>query len=353
MSKKVFILGAGFSQLAGLPLGNELLDFIFQHLKNSRNIQVTGKFGYYPEISGFITKVKENYPWMANNVELLFTDIDLAILGNIPGLFSQLGYSLQKLRLLRMKLSGALVQAFDYAHFEFCSTNREITQEQKESDQIYWRFCENLNQGDTVITFNYDLIIEKGLWLQKNKWTFLDGYGLTKNVDDFQDQFHKYPTNKPLKSLVTVYKLHGSLGWAYDDLRDQIIFVEMPHYFCGYTGLFCEGDLITANASWDKGTTFIEPSYIKQFDRPFILEIWHKALQAIQQSNELIIIGYSLPEADSAARIFLSTGVRNSQLSSITVVDRSSMVINKFEKLFGRNIVRKKMTFRKWVETEN
>ncbi|HPD61323.1 MAG TPA: hypothetical protein PKV48_06160 [Thermodesulfobacteriota bacterium] len=147
-----------------------------------------------------------------------------------------------------------------------------------------------------------------------------------------------------------VYKLHGSLGWGYDDLRDQIIFVEMPHYFCGYTGLFCERNLITARASWDKGTTFVEPSYIKQFDRPFILEIWEKAFKEIRESDELIIVGYSLPEADSAARIFLATGVRNSQPSSITVVDCSSMVINKFEKLFGKKVIGERKLFKEWIK---
>lgn len=351
MAKRIFLLGAGFSKEAGLPLGNELIDFILNKLKNSANVLDTGDTGFYQEISDFLKGIQIKFPELIEDVELLFTEIDLALIGNFAGLFKDIGFSIEDLRMFRMKLSGALVRAFEYAHFEFSYERAEkILERREDANQIFWKFCQNLNKEDTVITFNYDLIIEKGLWLQ-NKWTFLDGYGLNKNINDFQDTWGgRYPSDKPIESFVKVYKPHGSLGWVYDDSSGQIIF--MPNYFPGYTGLFCEKNLHTAGARWDEGTTFIEPSYIKQFDRPIILDIWEKAFHEIQQSNELIIIGYSLPEADTAARIFLATGVRSSQILSITVVNLSNEVFDKFEGLFGRKVLRKRMSFKEWVENE-
>jgi hypothetical protein len=198
----------------------------------------------------------------------------------------------------------------------------------------------------------YDLIVEKGLWL-KDKWTFLDGYGLAKNINDFQDTWGgKYPSDKPTESLVKVYKLHGSLGWIYDDLDEQIIFIGMPNYFPGYAGLFCERNLHTVGAKWDEGTTFIEPSYLKRFKCTPVLGIWERAFQALQQTNELIIIGYSLPEADVAAQVFLASAVRTSKIQSITVIDPCGSVFDKFCALFGKEIVKKEMPFEKWIKNE-
>lgn len=352
MSKKVFLLGAGFSKLAGLPLAKELINFIFQYLRNSRN--VSDIEDYYPEISGFLEKCKEKYPWILEDIELLFTYLDFALLSNSKEIFKDFNYDL---RILRKKLSGVLVRAFRDAHYDFSIRKGEVTKEQIEADQIYWKFCKNLSKDDTVITFNYDLIVEKGLWLQ-NKWTFLDGYGFNKNIEDFEDDFKKYPYEKPKNSLVKVYKLHGSLGWIYDESNEQIILGEMSDYFSDYTGFYCERDLYTETARWDEGTTFIEPSYIKLFDRPIILDIWKKAFEEIQQSDELIIIGYSLPALDSAARILLSTAVRNSQISSITVVNPPTesfvlmSVFDKFDGLFGKKVIRKRMSFKEWVKNE-
>lgn len=346
-NKRIFLLGSGFSKLSDLPLTNELVDFIIEHLKKSPNVLDKDN-----EILKFLEEIKNNYPWLTNDIELLFTYIDLALLKNSVGIFSHFNYSLNNLKDIRMKLSGVLVRAFKYTHFEFWSTNRKITQERKEADQIFWKFCEQLNKGDTVITFNYDLIVERGLWLQ-NKWTFLDGYGFTKDINEFQDSDYRYPPKKPKESLIKVYKLHGSLGWYRDKSKRQIIFGGMGDYFPDYTGFFCEGNLITAMGTVDEGTTFIEPTYIKQFDYPIILDIWNKSFHEIQQCNELFIIGYSLPEADSAARILLATGVRSSQASSITVVNRDNTVFDKFDNLFGRKVVRRKMIFKEWMENEN
>lgn len=107
-----------------------------------------------------------------------------------------------------MKLSGTLVRAFKYADFDFSRRgNEEIIEGQAEINKIFFKFCENLNEGDTVITFNYDLIVEKGLWL-KDKWTFFDGYGLAKNINDFQTTWgDKYPSDKRTESLVKVYNI--------------------------------------------------------------------------------------------------------------------------------------------------
>lgn len=336
LSKKTFILGAGFSKEAGLPIANELVCFIKNYLHASRD---TRDIDFKKEFYDFITGLN---PSLFLNVELLLTYIDLALLNNSVQIFTSFASS-EDLRLFRMKLSGDLVRAFDDAHFELARKNQNI--------KIYQDFCKKLNKGDTIITFNYDLIAEQGLW-EQGKWTFLDGYGFTKNMYDFQDDNLKYPSDKPTESLVKVYKLHGSLGWIYNEEAEEVILGGMPDYFSGYTGIYCERNLYSAEARWDMGTTFIEPSYIKRFNCVHVLDIWKQAFLALQPCNELIIIGYGLSEADTAAHAFLTSWVYTSQITSITVINPDSSVFGRFEMIFGKPIIKKKMTFKEWIEKE-
>ena len=335
MSNRVFLLGAGFSKDAGFPLANELICFIQNHLNTSMN---TRDIDFKKEFSDFLNGI---HPSLFLNVELFLTYIDLALLNSSVGIFTR-SASAEDLRLFRRKLSGALVRAFDKAHLELKGrfSNRNV----------FLKFCEQLKDGDSIITFNYDLVVEQELWLQR-KWTFLDGYGFEKDINDFQAEWGgTYPIDLLTKSPIKIYKLHGSLGWVYDDSSGQIIYIGMPNYFDGRL-LYCEKNKV-AGAEWDEGTTFIEPSYIKQFNCTPILDIWEKAFKIVQQSSELIVIGYSLPEADAAAQAFLSSGIRSSQITSTTVVDLSPLVFDKLEILFKRKVDRKKMTFRHCIENE-
>ena len=74
-------------------------------------------------------------------------------------------------------------------------------------------------------------------------------------------------------------------------------------------------------SGYDESSSFIEPSYLKLFDHGFLLKIWQQAFKAIQDSEKLFIVGYSLPEPDSAIKLFLSTVVRNSKITSISVIN--------------------------------
>src|SRR3989304_6592465 len=149
MTNRVFLLGAGFSKLAGLPLANELVNFLQNHLNTSNN---TKDIDFRKDFSDFIIGIN---PSLFSNVELFLTYIDLALINNSVGIFTHCD-SPEDLRLFRMKLSGTLFRAFEYAP-------KENIAEQEEINKFFLKFCENLNEGDTVITFNYDLIVEKGL----------------------------------------------------------------------------------------------------------------------------------------------------------------------------------------------
>ena len=153
MSNRVFLLGAGFSKDAGFPLTNELVSFIQNHLNTSMN---TSDIDFKKEFSDFLNGI---HPSLFSNLELDLTYIDLALLNNSVGIFTRF-VSAEDLRLFRRKLSGALVRTFDNAHFELTRrfSNRNI----------FLKFCEQLQDGDSVITFNYDLLLNKDYGYKEN-----------------------------------------------------------------------------------------------------------------------------------------------------------------------------------------
>ena len=350
MLKKVYILGAGFSWLAGFPLAEDFFSFVYSRIKNSNDSRDTGDNGFFSELDDFTKKVQKQYQWILTDAELLCTYMDLALLSNSLGIFQGIFNSLPDLRLFRIKFSGAIVRAFRYKHDEFRISGRKITEKEKETNKLYWKFCEILEEGDIVISFNYDLLVEIGLW-QQNKWTFLDGHGFKKDIKDFEHEANRiYSKDKPTRSQVRILKLHGSLGWFQNRLTDEIIFGEMPESFNDYFGPFFEGDDSSPAVSYDEGSTLIEPSYIKQFDNPFLINIWKQAVNAIISANEIIIIGYSLPPADSASKQLLATSVRNSNVSRITVIDPCGDVHDKYKKFFQSDIQEESVTFDNWMK---
>ncbi|MFW9942571.1 MAG: hypothetical protein ACFFFT_16145 [Candidatus Thorarchaeota archaeon] len=149
MSKKikVFILGAGFSRHADFPLTNEFLPFI-------KNFLLHSLFAKDKDIRKalipFLDEIESTIPWLSQDVESLFTYLDLALLRNDKGIFNHLNYSLNDLNIIRNKLSGVLYRAFDYKHFElwsetiYGSETSKVIKERKRKNGIYWKFCENL-----------------------------------------------------------------------------------------------------------------------------------------------------------------------------------------------------------------
>jgi hypothetical protein len=70
---------------------------------------------------------------------------------------------------------------------------------------------------DTIITFNYDTVIEEALPLDKCWWNPSDGYGVDAGGVDQEWARHwriRHNVSKKRKSDIPLLKLHGSLNWT-------------------------------------------------------------------------------------------------------------------------------------------
>ena len=175
---------------------------------------------------------------------------------------------------------------------------------------LHKRLVERTKPGDSILTFNYDLIIDKAL-LDTNKFT-RSGYCIefSGGVDSSSERLHKTPTDAG-QSEVKLLKLHGSLNWL------------GYHYPKKTRILYLEDGLTTLNLAaegWGPSIQLKEEGdydgYLKPLlvppssDKSHVWEthngamrgLWVKAGEALQECATLFVLGYSLRDADYQAR---------------------------------------------------
>ena len=177
-------------------------------------------------------------------------------------------------------------------------------------------FLNLIDVDDEIISFNYDLIVEKALF-DMGIWKPRDGYGI---------EFTDFPTvvsSHDIESRLQIRKLHGSLNWNsnfslrffYDDNIPIFPgYLQDPPYKPRYQGKHLG--------------VWMLPSFIKQFTDSRLIGVWQKAFAAVRRSDEIVIIGYSLPKEDSAASLLFGTSGMSEK--RITIVDPNA------DELLGR-----------------
>jgi hypothetical protein len=176
----------------------------------------------------------------------------------------------------------------------------------------YDRFAGLVRRGDTVITFNYDLGVERALQLAR-LWDIKTGYGFAIQ-------------NGAPPSTVEVLKLHGSTNWRAllfggrtgffsigNSLGDRpVLCFQLDLEYLGYRDFF--DPLCPPLGTAASLPAMIMPALPKHFYfattfggewKGFWDRLWQRAENAIENADELVVIGYSLPTADERARAML------------------------------------------------
>jgi hypothetical protein len=175
-------------------------------------------------------------------------------------------------------------------------------------DVAYWLFEYWSKKRSTILSFNYDTIIEQGLdSVSPARWSVYWRLPIL-SVQDRGEQpngmvFGGSPQDGSLinpENYATVLKLHGSYNWLtliHDPLSDQI-FYHHPS----------DNSSSRRNRSIGMRPLIVPPSIDKSnLARPNILRtLWQLARQAVASCDRLFIIGYSLPITDVYVNLFLS-----------------------------------------------
>ncbi len=195
--------------------------------------------------------------------------------------------------------------------------------------QSHRAILKQLGKGDTVLTFNYDTLIEES-FETADVWSPVDGYG--PNVYGHRLAWGKKwlssrgaPTDQ--KSKVEILKLHGSLNWVLDSNSKVRL---KPHPYSVRTR---DGRPISEK------TSILPPGWNKRIDKNPYKQFWRTARRKLEECQSLVIMGYSLPETDLLARALFAEVVRardarNHVLKQLHLADPSSAITQRFVDLF-------------------
>lgn len=201
----------------------------------------------------------------------------------------------------------------------------------KPADGDYEIFASKLNKKDTIISFNWDLLLDDVLHRKSILKKYLED---EPNGTLTRVQYNNYVTDlsaygeqtlgnisihRPYKQWGEergyLLKLHGSIDWyfcaneacrAYQKVF-PLLSPEKVHY--------------CAECHEKIGYLIIPPILNKSYRQyPLIRRIWNLAAKELSIANEIILWGYSLPPTDFYASWLLTQG-RHSNLQKLTIIN--------------------------------
>jgi hypothetical protein len=297
---RVFVLGAGFSAAAGIPLTQELL------------ILAMNKFS--SECPGIYSRV-ENYA--RECAGLTEGSLDLSKIS-----FSELCTFLEFIELReygggeRWNDNGSREKLA--LRFFLAKTIAERTPTTTSIPDLYLEFANQLHEHDIVISFNWDCLLEVALRAVGKRYTY-----------NFSDE-----------EAVKLCKLHGSVNWRLDEPN----YVGAPANTLDWQPMEFTKGMMTREiyhsspllefSTWHHYSPLGEidpflvlPGYGKAFDVRSNAVLWYKPEFAFAATHDVFIIGLGLAPDDFFVRsLFLSNLL---YINSFSGVDgRKIFIIN-------------------------
>lgn len=311
----VYVLGAGFSRSAGLPLMSDFLHrmrdarpWLDQHDRKTEAGHIADVLRFRLRAAAAAHRVPINL----ENIEHLFS---LGIATPDAGLDAA--------------LPSAICATLDYAQRQHEPIRVNATYDDTYPGQLPTGWTENKSTGTkppamalnmpaydwmvglmcgyfgasgraSIISFNYDLVVEESLF----RLGMPVDYGFPQDTANYD---RSWPSIQPTTGTsVALLKLHGSMNWGRQATPGGKLKV-----FGSYE------DLRLADAT----PVILPPTWRKVFDDQ-LAHVWKGAVNAIERATRLVLIGFSVPATDLHFRYLLAAGLMsNVSLRSVVVVD--------------------------------
>lgn len=164
----------------------------------------------------------------------------------------------------------------------------------KERWQPYLQWLRRLGSNDSILTFNYDRVVEL---LKPEVGNVIRGAHVCK-PDARDDDDEARAANRPL-----LYKLHGSVDWSYDGNQVRCRSEWKP------TMLNSDYDLAIATPGDSK----------MQMAGEVFKKLWSRAAQRLHEADEVFLIGFRFPQSDAFPRNRLLAPLRDNDKQSLNV----------------------------------
>ena len=319
---RMFLLGAGFSARAGLPLGTQLYTEVYRRSRLSPAAHFLDK-----DLERFV-----EYKRLSEDTVLSPGEVEFEEFLSFLDVEHYLGIRGSNTHSADGNESQLVVKYFIGKTIHDCTPSREKIPE------CYFTFVKHLGPGDIVITFNYDILLEMCLDRIGQAYRLFPYRPAAAHESDLDD------------GEIVILKMHGSVDWFN---RTGYSERERQHRKDGHGGrpkdtIFGEHNRYSAeplledasdlenslNQIWrikqvDKfysdnnemsATPWIlSPSYSKILYADVVRDFWYGIDRAGSMNYGAGIIGYSLPPHDEYIRQIVYTIVRNYQESEQTL----------------------------------
>lgn len=329
MAKVVFILGAGASADAGVPLMSDFLDRAHDLLQSGKVNESKSSFELLFDAVATLPQVHSKATLDIDNVESVFSAFEMA---RIIGVFAD--YDRRK------------IDALDTAMRTVIATTVEHTMLLPGGDRVsppppYYEFASMLyrmieghpRHEPSIVTFNYDLAADYALHF----------VGL---------QAHYAMGADDAIGGVPLLKLHGSLNWAVCSECGEIVPWRLSKYLARYHWL--TADLVakvrlnvTSNLkSFDHGghavartPLIVPPTWGKTSEHANLTGVWHRAAQELRDAENIFVIGYSLPPSDAFFKyLYALATVGRTRIRRFWVFNPDPAVGERFGELLGQAV---------------
>ena len=288
-----YVLGAGVSIKVGYPPGYELLGtidrFVKKHSKESNRFRFSG----WPILCTRLAENDNNLVRLAyrfGNFEQLMTVLD-----QYKMITNEFIFQMISSRKNHGTCEEYLGQEFDNYYERSNSEDRiillnalaEFFRSRHYEDQFSFStepwsdlklFGEKLQDGDKIITFNYDSCVERVL-LAQGKWSPRNGYGFAVEFDDNGGSEAK-------ESDITILHLHGATGWyktpVYEMGSGRTI--SLDPVFLRHLG-FPYSDA-TLPSVVDEAEIIIYPTYMKTYEH--LADLWRAAADSLRKLKRFL-----------------------------------------------------------------
>ena len=329
----VFILGAGFSVDAGLPVVNNVIKKMRLAASSSIN---TNKREIAEGINGvlkwrlFSASAAHRCKIDPNNIEELFSLIDGDRGGN--GQWMVKKETMQKAIISTLSFCAKQQSSQDRGTRLFLQPGLEsrlndeyLVDKIEQSDNplswilpiydaiasvfsgsIYSSQCDSQTQKNTIITFNYDTVIEDAFERIGEKFNL----GLPGHPFLSLDSDYKSNSSAQGGEVTSIFKLHGSINWRLEQ-SEPLKLVIRKDLGTLWSQISHKDNYILEPPTWNKGRS-----------AEILQHLWDASLASIRNATRIFIIGYSLPETDMHFKYLMASGLaQNISLESICFVN--------------------------------
>lgn len=343
----LFVLGAGASSCADIPLLNDFL-VRSRHLLNSHRALIwKDSFDRVFDFIDSLARAEASLKIDVRNIEHIFSLIEMK-------------RHISEDHELYRDLSRVIFETIDK------SWRVRFLNGQHQPNEVYRRFSEDIveimkerqlnfpgipSTKDHILSFNYDIALDYAFSFKRIPFRYqIDG----------KDRFN-------------IFKIHGSMNWAKcaecgeeKDFTPGFL-AEGHHYSDPPEREFLESNVATqvlakskcskCNKAGSLFPIFIPPSWSKRLETGRIQKTWANLLQVIPEVFQIVIIGYSFPQTDTFFQYLLSLGLaERNHLHRVVIINPdfknvSLQVKNIFNGLYQkRSVIFVSETFEKFMK---